>query len=46
VALGRPALHAARLAFTHPQTGIRLAFESALPEDLTSVLATLRPPRK
>jgi 23S rRNA pseudouridine1911/1915/1917 synthase len=43
--LSRPALHAARLAFTHPETGVRLTFESALPEDITDVLAALRPPR-
>jgi len=33
-ALSRPALHAARLAFDHPGTGERLAFESPLPPDL------------
>ena len=41
-ALARPALHAARLAFTHPATGERLAFESPLPEDLRRVLEALR----
>ena len=41
-ALGRPALHAARLAFVHPATGERLAFEAALPPDLLGVLARLR----
>jgi 23S rRNA pseudouridine1911/1915/1917 synthase len=40
--LERPALHAARLAFTHPATGERLAFEAPLPADLLSVLALLR----
>jgi 23S rRNA pseudouridine1911/1915/1917 synthase len=40
--LARPALHAARLAFTHPATGERLAFESPLPEDLQALLAALR----
>jgi 23S rRNA pseudouridine1911/1915/1917 synthase len=40
--LERPALHAARLAFTHPATGERLAFEAPLPADLESVLALLR----
>jgi 23S rRNA pseudouridine1911/1915/1917 synthase len=44
--LSRPALHAARLSFTHPETGLRLDFESALPEDLTSVLSALRPAGK
>ena len=33
-ALDRPALHAARLAFTHPGTGERLEFRSPLPRDL------------
>ena len=33
----RPALHAWRLAFTHPGTGERLAFEAAVPEDLSSL---------
>ena len=41
--LTRPALHAARLAFTHPATGDRLQFESPLPADLRDVLARLRP---
>jgi 23S rRNA pseudouridine1911/1915/1917 synthase len=40
--LDRPALHAARLAFTHPKTGERLTFEAPLPADLLSVLALLR----
>jgi len=40
--LERPALHAARLAFTHPATGERLAFESPLPADLAAVVARLR----
>ena len=40
--LTRPALHAARLAFTHPATGDRLQFESPLPADLRDVLARLR----
>jgi 23S rRNA pseudouridine1911/1915/1917 synthase len=40
--LERPALHAARLAFTHPGTGERLAFEAPLPEDLHRVLSRLR----
>jgi 23S rRNA pseudouridine1911/1915/1917 synthase len=33
-ALDRPALHAARLVFTHPATGERIRFESPLPADL------------
>lgn len=40
--LSRPALHAARLAFDHPATGVRLAFESPWPEDLAGVLGALR----
>lgn len=36
--LARPFLHAARLSFTHPGDGKRLTFESALPNDLQSVL--------
>jgi 23S rRNA pseudouridine1911/1915/1917 synthase len=43
--LERPALHAARLVFTHPATGARLAFESALPEDMVTALGVLREPR-
>jgi 23S rRNA pseudouridine1911/1915/1917 synthase len=38
----RPALHAARLVFTHPATGERLVFESPVPGDLAAVLARLR----
>jgi 23S rRNA pseudouridine1911/1915/1917 synthase len=40
--LGRPALHAARLAFDHPATGQRLSFESPLPPDLSELLEALR----
>ncbi len=40
--LDRPALHAARLSFTHPTTGERLAFEAPLPAELESVRALLR----
>ena len=40
--LARPALHAARLCFTHPGTGERLCFESPLPADIEELLATLR----
>jgi len=42
-ALPRPALHAARLAFTHPRSGDRLTFESALPPDLQDLASRLRP---
>lgn len=36
--LTRQALHAQRLAFTHPMTGAAMKFESALPADLQSAL--------
>jgi len=42
-ASSRPALHAARLGFDHPQTGERLQFESPLPQDLVALLERLRP---
>jgi 23S rRNA pseudouridine1911/1915/1917 synthase len=41
-ALARPALHAARLAFDHPASGRRMAFESPLPADLQLTLDALR----
>ena len=41
-ALRRPALHAARIAFTHPATAERLRFESPLPADLQDLLSVLR----
>jgi 23S rRNA pseudouridine1911/1915/1917 synthase len=41
-ALGRQALHAARLAFDHPRTGRRLSFEAPLPADLARALGLLR----
>jgi 23S rRNA pseudouridine1911/1915/1917 synthase len=50
----RQALHAWRLAFSHPATGERLEIEAAPPEDLRRLLSTLglaspgtppRPPR-
>ena len=40
--LERPFLHAARLRFSHPETGRRLTFDAPLPPDLTDVLTTLR----
>ena len=39
--LGRQALHAAQLAFDHPVTGARLAFEAALPADFQAALSSL-----
>ena len=41
-ALGRQALHAARLGFAHPVTGEELSFESELPQDLAALKAALR----
>jgi 23S rRNA pseudouridine1911/1915/1917 synthase len=40
--LERPFLHAERLAFTHPDDGRRVEFESPLPPDLQSVLDEIR----
>lgn len=42
-AFPRPALHAARLAFDHPSTGVRLALESPLPSDLVRLVEALEP---
>ncbi len=42
VALHRQALHAATLGFQHPRTQEPMRFESALPTDLTALLASLR----
>jgi 23S rRNA pseudouridine1911/1915/1917 synthase len=39
--LERPFLHAARLAFTHPDDGRRMQFIAPLPDDLTRVLEDL-----
>jgi 23S rRNA pseudouridine1911/1915/1917 synthase len=41
--LTRPFLHAERLAFIHPRSGERLAFEAPLPADLLSVLDDITP---
>jgi 23S rRNA pseudouridine1911/1915/1917 synthase len=41
-AIGRQALHAARIAFEHPRTGKRLVFEAPLPDDFRAALAVLR----
>jgi 23S rRNA pseudouridine1911/1915/1917 synthase len=40
--LGRQALHARSLGFTHPATGERLAFSAELPADMRQALAALR----
>ncbi len=42
VLLGRQALHARRLRFTHPTTGEPLQIEAPLPDDMAAVLAELR----
>lgn len=41
-ALGRQALHAAVLGFTHPATGETLRFEAPLPPDIARLVAALR----
>jgi len=41
--LERPFLHAARLAFVHPETGEEVEFESELAPDLAARLNTLEP---
>jgi 23S rRNA pseudouridine1911/1915/1917 synthase len=40
--LRRQALHASRLAFTHPVSGVALSFDSPLPADLERLLTLLR----
>jgi 23S rRNA pseudouridine1911/1915/1917 synthase len=44
--LERPFLHAARIAFKHPDDGRRMEFTSPLPEDLQRVLDDLREQRE
>ena len=41
IRLDRPFLHATHLAFDHPITGERLAFDDPLPPELTKVLEAL-----
>ena len=41
IPLERPALHAAVLGFTHPRSGVRMRFETPLPEDLAQLLGAL-----
>ncbi|MCK4578992.1 MAG: RluA family pseudouridine synthase [Candidatus Marinimicrobia bacterium] len=38
----RPALHAQRLSFSHPDTGSEVSFEAPLPSDMEGALALLR----
>ena len=40
-AMGRQALHAARLSIVHPHTGVPLVFEAPLPTDITHLLGTM-----
>ncbi len=40
--LGRPALHAARLAIDHPETSERMTFKAPLPKDLTGLSELLK----
>lgn len=40
--LARLALHAERLAITHPATGERMSFEAPMPADLTEPIARIR----
>ena len=40
--LHRPFLHAARLAFTHPRDGLRIAVSCALPDDLDALADEIR----
>ena len=44
--IGRPFLHAARLAFDHPINGRRIEIEEPLPPDLTAVLEGLGDPTR
>ncbi len=41
-AIGRQALHAARLAFPRPSDGARIEVRAELPDDLVRALAALR----
>ena len=40
--LGRPALHARTLAFTHPATGEQMSFEVEPPADFQAALQAVR----
>lgn len=46
VLIGRQALHAHKIAFAHPVTGVPIALESPLPEDMARTLDALRAHRK
>jgi 23S rRNA pseudouridine1911/1915/1917 synthase len=38
----RPALHALRLGFVHPESGVAMSFEAPIPEDFAGLLKELR----
>ncbi|MEK7661697.1 MAG: RNA pseudouridine synthase, partial [Pseudomonadota bacterium] len=40
--IGRQALHAKTLAFTHPKTSERMSFESEYPNDMIELQKALR----
>jgi 23S rRNA pseudouridine1911/1915/1917 synthase len=40
--LDRPFLHAVELSFDHPRTGLRVAYESAVADDLAALLNRIR----
>lgn len=42
VLIGRQALHARRIEFRHPATGLAVSFEAPLPADMEQTLAALR----
>ena len=42
IEFARQALHALRLEFLHPVSGVPLRFEAELPADLKKLLASLR----
>ena len=44
IAFGRQALHAYRLAFAHPISGLPMRFEAPIPDDFLALLASLRSP--
>jgi 23S rRNA pseudouridine1911/1915/1917 synthase len=41
----RPALHARRLSFCHPDTGEKVTFEAPLPADIEGLIEGLRSSR-
>ena len=40
--LSRQALHACKLGFVHPKSGVRMDFESALPDDIKALIQQLK----